>query len=442
VNNQPACSAEVLNNVTVVPKPMADVAIPPVICDGDMNVQVADRSYVPYSLGVVNRWWWKIDGTEYSTQQVPALSVVHAGSFPLKLAVMSQEGCLSDTLTKMIDIRHKPAAAFDYKAVLCENELVKFDDLSNIPSGTDEEYISNWSWTFDGSASSGAREPAGQFVAGVHKARLTATSNFGCASPATEKAFVVNPKPWIALKINDSCINKNIFYEAQDLRHNVDAWYWDFGTGLKKGQNTVTKNFQWEGDQPFVLIAETDMGCKDTITRAFKIYSNHAYAGRDTVVAKNQPIYLDAKGGARVTYSWSPSIGLSDPTSEKPVATLDRDQRYTLYSITPEGCERTTDIFIKRYVGAELYIPNAFTPNGDGHNVALKVFPVGIKSFTFLAVYNRYGQQVFYTTDWSKGWDGTINGVKQGSGNYVVVAHAIDYNGNPMQRRENVVLLR
>jgi gliding motility-associated-like protein len=421
---------------------MADVAIPPVICDGDLNVQIADRSYVPYSLGVVNNWWWNINGTEYTTQQVPPFDIVHAGSLPVRLAVTSQEGCLSDTLTKMINIRHNPVAAFAYKTVLCENESVRFNDLSNIPSGTSEEYVSNWSWTFDASIGSVSHEPVGQFVAGIHKAQLTAISNFGCASEATEKAFVVNPKPWVGLSINDSCVNKNIFYEAHDLRHNVNAWYWNFGNGLKKGDNTVMRNFQWESDQSFVLIGVTDMGCKDTINRAFKIYSNHAYAGRDTIVAKNQPVHLDAKGGPRATYIWSPSIGLSDAASEKPIATLDRDQKYTLYSITAEGCERTSDIFIKRYVGAELYIPNAFTPNGDGHNDALKVFPVGIKSFTFLAVYNRYGQQVYFTKDWRKGWDGTIRGQKQDSGNYVVVARAIDYNGNVMQRRENVVLLR
>jgi gliding motility-associated-like protein len=50
------------------------------------------------------------------------------------------------------------------------------------------------------------------------------------------------------------------------------------------------------------------------------------------------------------------------------------------------------------------------TPNKDGLNELLKVFPVGIRSFNFFAVYNRYGQQVFYTTNYSEGWDGTYKG--------------------------------
>jgi gliding motility-associated-like protein len=115
---------------------------------------------------------------------------------------------------------------------------------------------------------------------------------------------------------------------------------------------------------------------------------------------------------------------------------------YTLYSITNKGCEQTTNIFIKRYAGAEIYVPNAFTPNGDGKNDVLKVIPIGFKSFDFLAVYNRYGQQVFFTNDWKKGWDGTVGGVKQDAGNYVVATKMTDYNGNVMVRKENVVLLR
>ncbi|MBA4167064.1 MAG: gliding motility-associated C-terminal domain-containing protein, partial [Chitinophagaceae bacterium] len=64
------------------------------------------------------------------------------------------------------------------------------------------------------------------------------------------------------------------------------------------------------------------------------------------------------------------------------------------------------------------------------------------RSFIFLAVYNRFGQRVYYSTDLRKGWDGMFNGKAQDAGNYVAVSKAIDYNGTVMWRRENVVLLR
>jgi hypothetical protein len=49
---------------------------------------------------------------------------------------------------------------------------------------------------------------------------------------------------------------------------------------------------------------------------------------------------------------------------------------------------------------------------------------------------------VYHSKDWTKGWDGTLHGIKQDAGNYVVVVRMIDYNGRVMVRKESVVLLR
>jgi hypothetical protein len=67
---------------------------------------------------------------------------------------------------------------------------------------------------------------------------------------------------------------------------------------------------------------------------------------------------------------------------------------YRLATITDQGCESHSQILIKRYKGPELYIPSAFTPNGDGTNDVLKVFPAGIRSFDYMSVFNRFGQQL------------------------------------------------
>ncbi|MBL7697313.1 MAG: gliding motility-associated C-terminal domain-containing protein [Chitinophagaceae bacterium] len=440
--NQPACGSEAMTTVSVMPKPVAQFDSPPVICEQNTSFTLTDRSYVPNGFGAIADWKWSVDGVVYSSQNLPLLIASHGGSIPADLVVATVNGCVSDTLKKVLPVRHKPVAAFDFKNVLCENETIKLTDHSAIPSAVDDEYVDSWYWTFDGHRYTTRQHPAEIFEAGVHNVKLVANSNFGCKSDAQEKSIVVHPKPYVDLSINDSCVFKEIVYTVSDLSGNVRNWYWNFGDGWQTGVTVIRKRFMVEGDESFTLMSTTDKGCKDTINRAFVIYDNDSEAGRDTVVAKNQPVYLDAKGGKNVNYTWTPSVGLSDPNSEKPIATLDRDITYTLYSVTDKGCEKTTDIFIKRYVGAEIYIPNAFTPNADGKNDVLKVFPVGFKSFDYMAIYNRYGQQVFFTKDWNKGWDGTVNGNKQDAGNYVVVTKMIDYNGNVMVRKGNLVLVR
>jgi gliding motility-associated-like protein len=442
VLNQPSCGQEMTTSVTVMPKPVAQFDAPPVICDQEAAFTLLDRSFVPAGLGTINQWSWSVDGVHYFSQALPMITATHGGSLPVSFSVVTSDGCRSDTLKKSLPIRHKPVAAFEYKNVLCENEPVKFNDLSTIPDRVNDEYITKWSWTYDGVHGSAKQHPAETFIAGVHNIKLVASSNFGCNSDEIVKNITVYPKPSLALSINDSCVFKDIVYTARDLSNNIVSWYWDFGNGLKKGPDIIKKQFPMEGNHPFVLIAESDKGCKDTINRAFIIYDNDSFAGSDTIVAKNQPVFLNAMGGPNVTYSWSPAEGLSNPDIERPVAISDKDIRYTLYSITDKGCERTTSIFIKRYAGAELYIPNAFTPNADGMNDQLKVFPVGFKSFDYMAIFNRYGQQLFYTKDWRNGWDGTLNGNRQDAGTYVIVARMTDYNGNVMVRKSTFVLVR
>ncbi|RYZ54441.1 MAG: gliding motility-associated C-terminal domain-containing protein, partial [Sphingobacteriales bacterium] len=193
---------------------------------------------------------------------------------------------------------------------------------------------------------------------------------------------------------------------------------------------------------PVIVVGKTDEGCKDTVTRAFRVFENTAKAGADTIVAKREPVQLDAGGGPGLKFQWSPSLGLNDPAARNPVATLEADQLYKLYSVSEQGCTSLSEIFIKRYEGPELYIPNAFTPDNDGKNDRLKVFPVGIRRFNHLSVYSRTGQLLYRTTDYLQGWDGTLSGVKLDQGTYVAVAQAEDYRGKPLMKKTTVVLIR
>ena len=190
------------------------------------------------------------------------------------------------------------------------------------------------------------------------------------------------------------------------------------------------------------MLAYTSQGCKDTIIRPFVIYDNKAFAGRDTVAAKGEPVQLNAAGGPNVSYTWTPPRGLNNAKIENPVALLDDDQLYELFAVTDKGCDSRSRILIKRYAGPTVYIPTAFTPNNDGKNDLLKVVPVGMKAFKYFAVYNRYGQMVFKSVDASKGWDGFYGGVLQPTGTFVVLCEAIDYRGKAVVQKETVTLIR
>lgn len=440
ITNGPVCYTTATENIKVIPKPVAAFTYPAIVCQNETNLALQDQSSVPQQISQITQWNWQINNNPVIIQN-PALVPTNAGDLSVSLVVSTAEGCVSDTLQKVITVHLQPHAQLAFGEELCENRLINFTDKSYFAATTNEQ-ITVWNWLMDAVPLS-SQNPAYLYTAGTHQTSLRVQSNFGCNSDLFSSPVIVYDKPTVNLGINDSCVFRVINYTAKDVAGNVNNWYWDFGKGLKEDKPALSKYFSTDGDNSFVLYSKTIHGCMDTIVRPFKIYMNRAYAGNDTLVAYNQPVQLNAHGGTDNHYTWSPSTGLNNASIEAPVAAVyDKDILYKLDAITNEGCDAHSHILIKRYNGPDIYIPTAFTPNSDRRNDILKAFPVGMKQLDYFAVYNRYGQRLFYTTDFEKGWDGNINGLQSKPDTYVAVAHAIDYSGKPMLKKVTVVLIR
>jgi len=189
-------------------------------------------------------------------------------------------------------------------------------------------------------------------------------------------------------------------------------------------------------------------GCRslkpDTInlilTPAVKIF-----AGRDTMIAINQPLRLYARelsNSGVISYEWSPSRGLNNSGIYDPVAVNNNDITYYVTGRTADNCEGSDTINIKVYKGPEIYVPTAFTPNGDGHNDVLRPICIGISQFNYFRIFNRYGQVIFQTSDAGRGWDGRLKGKEQDPGTYVWVAAATDFRGNSLERKGTFTIIR
>lgn len=189
-------------------------------------------------------------------------------------------------------------------------------------------------------------------------------------------------------------------------------------------------------------------GCKSLNTARVKItirQPEKLFVGNDTIIAINQPLRMtavDVNSTGFINYVWSPSYGLNNNFIKTPTAILDRDITYTVLASTSENCVGKDTINIKVFNGPEIYVPTAFTPDGNNTNDILKAFPVGLKEFKYFAVFNRYGQRVFYTTNSNIGWNGKVLEKNQNTGGYVWVAEGIDYKGNAVISRGTVILLK
>jgi gliding motility-associated-like protein len=137
-----------------------------------------------------------------------------------------------------------------------------------------------------------------------------------------------------------------------------------------------------------------------------------------------QPVYTDANGNA-IIYLTSTTPG------------------YALVTATVDGLPIDYGSPARVYFAPiNIYVPRVFTPNGDGVNDVLKPILVGITTFQYFTVYNRWGNIIFQTTDPNSGWDGTFKGVPQPVETYLWIAAGIDENGKTIVQKGMTSLVR
>ncbi|MCW3073268.1 MAG: type sorting protein [Flaviaesturariibacter sp.] len=170
----------------------------------------------------------------------------------------------------------------------------------------------------------------------------------------------------------------------------------------------------------------------------------NAYAGRDTSVVTGQPLQFTASGG--VAYNWVPATGLNNAAIFNPIGTYNgsfETIRYKVLVSSIEGCTDSAFVNVKVYKTIpSIFVPTAFTPDGDGRNDAARPIAVGIKKIEYFRIYNRWGQLVFQTTTNGKGWDGKLGYKDQGTNVFVWMVKAVDYLDKPYFGKGTITLIR
>jgi gliding motility-associated-like protein len=145
---------------------------------------------------------------------------------------------------------------------------------------------------------------------------------------------------------------------------------------------------------------------------------------------------LQASGGE--TYYWYPQTGLDNYSIPNPVAAPAKTTEYHVVVTDSLGCQNEASVMV--YVKNDLYIPNTFTPNGDGQNDTFMVYGNGVQEIS-LSIYNRWGKLIYQTTEveaaMSRGWNGTVNGEIQETGIYQWSIKGRHFDGSPLQFKGN-----
>jgi len=191
-----------------------------------------------------------------------------------------------------------------------------------------------------------------------------------------------------------------------------------------------------------ILISENIKNCQDTALSQVLIDDFTPFAGNDTVIVRQEQVQFNASGGTQ--YFWSPPTDLSDTDIYNPVGYYPDTGTfvYYLHVVSPYGCEGNDTVKVTVVNQAAFVVPNAFTPNGDGKNDFFKPEAVGYRNLNFFRVYNRWGQEVFFSANLETGWDGTYKNTKADIGTYFWEISFTDRFGKQGFMKGDVELIR
>jgi gliding motility-associated-like protein len=162
-------------------------------------------------------------------------------------------------------------------------------------------------------------------------------------------------------------------------------------------------------------------GCSSYDEKTIEVFPTPLInAGPDLKVLEGDAVILQpSQASNNLTFLWLPSTYLDDASKANPLCRPTNDITYTIRVTSADGCTATDDLFIK--VIRDFIVPNTFTPNNDGINDYWLIDNLYLYPSHRVQVFNRYGQLVFETANYSSPWDGTYKGKNLPVGTYYYI---------------------
>lgn len=383
------------------------------------------------------------NGDTTSTDPNPVVTYTNPGTYIVNLIVEDSICLLQDTAQKIITV-NPPLELFTNDTLLCYPDLLTLFASAN---GTS----SNYYWSTNGNFTDTLNTPLTDstisvnilsdtaFYVNVHNAWCSYTDTVDIVIP--ELDISINGPPGICTGDTAMLVVTN-----NSPLYNL-AYNWSPDSLILSGDGTNTIFTSPDYSNWYYVTGTTAEGC----TVEDSVYINVSGAPTGSVSATADSYWI-LPGQSTVlhalpngySYSWTPSNTLDNANSQNPTASPTVSTLYTV-TISNGGCTRSDTVLIQMVETVcdfpNIYVPNAFTPNGDGDNDKLYVRGVNIKTLLF-RVYDRWGEKVFETTDQQIGWDGTFNGRDCDPAVFVWYVEATCVGDQEYFQKGNVTLIR
>jgi gliding motility-associated-like protein len=309
------------------------------------------------------RWYWDFDDGSTALTQNTTHLYSNPGSYSVKHSLITDIGCVSDTISKVVDLNAVPLANFSATSPRCMGKVITFNDLSVPYNGAT---LVRWYWNFgDGSPAVIATTNTSQThiytTTGTFTATLKVETATGCQSIVDSMQIIIHPNPVANFSLPNVCLPGGAaqFNDQSTISggESISSWVWNFGDGGTSTSQNPLHNYTSTGPFNVKLTVTSSNGCSHDTTKVLNtIYAEPqaAFAAPAEVCLGTAAIFTDqstAPNSSVTAWNWNFGDGQTS-TLQNPSHTYAAAGSYTVtLSVTSAiGCQTVNNIASKTVI--------------------------------------------------------------------------------------------
>lgn len=408
--NNFGCTKSDTITIKVVEKPTVILPNDTTVCRGSPVL------IVPKSTNTATYIWRPATALSDSTS---ATTLATPNATTLYKLIASNKAC-SATDSMLLSVEQLPALTVSKDTTICSTAKAQLNASGAISY--------NWTPTTGLSLSNIPNPVASPASTTIYT--VSATGGNGCKKSDSIQVVVI-PKPVFAIQpsIQTICFNDSTTLRATG----GDVYLWTPANSVSSPASGITKVSPTVATTYKVHIKNSVCKWEDSAFATVNVAPLPAISisKSNDIDCSSTNAQLIVTGGN--SFEWYPSSSLSSGSIYNPVASPTQTTTYAVKAKSLDGCiakDSITVNVINNNGTKVLYVPSAFTPNGDGKNDCFGVKNFGSTANFSLSIYNRWGEKVFSTNNPANCWDGTFNGLKQGQGTFIYYIKAKTFCGD------------
>ncbi len=398
-----------------------------------LNTTATFKDTSSYYWDPVSSWYWTFSNGDTSTAESPTYYYGTPGTFPVTLVVTNSWGC-TGTITQEIVVYPPPVVDAGPDTIVCLTDYATLNATGAV----------SYAWASPATLSCVNCNPTRATPDVPTTYTVTGTDSHGCTDQDTVTVYLKTKTTSVAKGDTEIC--QGVLVQLFDSGATKFTWMPPAGLSDVHVADPIASP---QVTTRYMVIAQQASCIPDTNYVLVVVHPLPTVnAGPDQNLLMGSTAQLQATGTLINSYTWGMESTLSCDSCSNPVASMSVTTTYVVTVATDFGCKNSDSVTIHLYCDqSQIFMPNSFTPNGDGQNDVFYPRGKGVSTIRAFRIYNRWGELLFERTgidinDASNAWDGSYKGATPRPDVYVYVVDAVCATGEPINIKGDVTIIR